>query len=119
MRRATLLSTALLSLLLFAGVAVAAEPAAKPTPAPAEETATEVLMSLAQAPAATPAVEPDEALCQFVEATKTNILDNTKTGYWCPPYSRYCRTNSQCSGYCGVGYDHWAVCESGCCACLG
>ena len=115
MRRATLLSTALLSLLLFAGVAVAAEPA----PAPAEETATEVLMSLAQAPAATPAVEPDDALCQFVEATKTNILDNTQTGYWCPPYSRYCRSNSQCSGYCGVGYDHWAVCESGCCACLG
>lgn len=115
MRRATLLSTALLSLLFFAGAAAAAEP----TPAPAEEIAIEAPASLLQAPAATPAAEPDEALCQFVEATKTNILDNTKTGYWCPPYTWYCQRNSQCSGYCGVGYDHWAVCESGCCACLG
>ena len=42
------------------------------------------------------------------------------TGYWCPPYSRYCSKNSQCAGYCGTGTPpEWEVCEFGCCACLG
>lgn len=42
------------------------------------------------------------------------------TGYWCPPYSRYCSTNKQCAGYCGPGVPpSWEICQNGCCACLG
>jgi len=47
-------------------------------------------------------------------------LAQAGTGYWCPPYSRYCSKNSQCAGYCGPGVPpEWEICQSGCCACLG
>lgn len=44
----------------------------------------------------------------------------TAEAYWCPSYSRYCRTDADCLGYCGSGVPaEWEVCESGCCACAG
>lgn len=111
MRRIQLTLLALASFLLISGAAYAAEPAA---PAEAQQT-------VATAPAAEAEAAPqaEAALCQLLEVTRTNVLESATAGYWCPPYSRYCRTNAQCSGYCGAGYDHWAVCEFGCCACLG
>jgi hypothetical protein len=114
MRRIQLTLLALASFLLISGAAYAAEPAA-----PAEAQQAAVTAPAATAEAATQAVETEAALCQLLEVTRTNVLESATAGYWCPPYSRYCRTNAQCSGYCGAGYDHWAVCEFGCCACLG
>jgi hypothetical protein len=113
MRRIQLTLLALASFLLISGAAYAAEPAA---PAEAQQAA---VTAPATAEAATQAVEAEAALCQLLEVTRTNVLESATAGYWCPPYTRYCRTNAQCSGYCGAGYDHWAVCEFGCCACLG
>jgi len=49
---------------------------------------------------------------------KIAIVDlNAGAAYWCPPYTLYCRKDSQCVDYCGSV--EWAVCENGCCACLG
>ena len=40
--------------------------------------------------------------------------------YSCPWYSRYCRTNADCRGYCGTGTPaEWEICSRGCCTCLG
>lgn len=45
---------------------------------------------------------------------------DASTSYSCPWYSRYCSTNAQCRGYCGVGTPpEWEICSRGCCACLG
>ncbi len=121
MRRATILSFALFSLLSLAGVATAAE---APQPAAAAQTVATVTVDAAQAiavttPAAAQAAEVEAGLCSILEASRTNVLESATAGYWCPPYTRYCQRNEQCSGYCGIGYDHWAVCSQGCCACLG
>lgn len=115
MRRIQLTLLALASFLLISGAAYAAEPAA---PAEAQEV---VAAAPAETAEAALQAEPAEAaLCQLLEVTRTNVLEGATAGYYCPPYSRYCRTNAQCAGYCGPGLDHWAICQSpGCCACLG
>jgi hypothetical protein len=62
------------------------------------------------------------ALSSSTPAASASIsaIDSISTGYWCPPYSRYCQRNSQCAGYCGAGTPPaWAICQNGCCACLG
>ena len=54
------------------------------------------------------------SLCSLTAAKPASAV------YKCPSYSRYCSTNAQCSGYCGVGVPPaWEVCYQGCCACAG
>ena len=119
MRRATILSLALFSLLSLAGAAAAAE---VEQPAAAVETVATAVANTDNAvatPAASQAIKAEAQLCNLLEQTGTNVLESATAGYWCPSYSRYCQRNEQCSGYCGVGYDYWAICSQGCCACLG
>lgn len=114
MRRATILSLALFSLLTLAGAATAAE---VEQAAAVETTAT--ADTAVATPAATQALEAEAALCNLLEATSTNVLESATAGYWCPPGRWYCQRDAQCKGFCGVGQDHFAVCEFGCCACAG
>ena len=37
------------------------------------------------------------------------------SAYECPPYTTYCRTGTQCDGYCGA--PGAGACVRGCCAC--
>ncbi len=117
MRRITLLSSALLLLVLTAGMAAAAE---MPASATAATEAAVVVADSAVAPAApvvsTPAVEADAALCEFLELTQTSIFERASAGYQCPPGVAYCQRDSQCANQCG-GF--FGVCEFGCCACAG
>ncbi len=115
MRRATILSLALFSLLSLAGVATAAE---APQPAAAAE-AVATADTAAATPASTQADEAEVQLCNLLEKTGTNVLESVTAGYWCPPNRWYCQRNAQCAGFCGVGQDHFAVCSQGCCACAG
>ena len=120
MRRATILSLALFSLLSLAGAATAAEteqPAAAPQAATVTAPAAEAIA--VATPAAAQAAEVEAGLCNLLEASRTNVLESVTAGYWCPPNRWYCQRNSQCAGFCGVGYDHFAVCSQGCCACAG
>lgn len=116
MRRSLVPLVALFALLLFAGAATAAETSLNAAPA---EAATAVAPSAPVLTNSTPAIEADAALCQFLEAAKTNVLEQATAGYWCPPGHWYCQRNSQCSGFCGIGQDQFAVCEFGCCMCAG
>lgn len=115
MRPFTLLGLALGSLLLLAGAAGAAEPAAPVQ----NEVAVAAAPAPVQAEAVAVATEAETGLCNLLEATQTNVLDQATTGYWCPNGRWYCQTKAQCKGFCGVGQDHFTVCENGCCNCLG
>ena len=65
------------------------------------------------------------SLLAFYATTPTvsaspSLTSDTSGGYSCPPYSRYCRKDADCRGYCGTGTPpEWEICEFGCCACLG
>jgi len=119
MRRATILSLALFSLLTLAGAATAAEveqPAAAVQTVAAADVATATVVAT---PASSQAIEAEAQLCNLLEKTGTNVLESVTAGYWCPPNRWYCQRNAQCAGFCGAGQDHFAVCSQGCCACAG
>lgn len=112
MRRNTILSLALFSFLALAGAATAAD-----IPAAAEQP---VAVTASVEAAAAPAEEVGPAeLCQALGAINTNVIESAAFNYECPPGRWYCQKKSQCAGFCGVGQDHFAICQNGCCICTG
>lgn len=55
-------------------------------------------------------VSPEEAPAQLME------IEDQGAAYECPRGVPYCQRASQCTNYCGAGFE---VCFQGCCSCSG
>lgn len=58
----------------------------------------------------------DECVAPVEEATELMEIEDQGAAYECPRGVPYCQQASQCTNYCGGGFE---VCSRGCCACSG
>jgi hypothetical protein len=58
----------------------------------------------------------DECVAPVEEATELMEIEDQGAAYECPRGVPYCQRASQCTNYCGAGFE---VCFQGCCSCSG